>query len=433
MDEAFYNDFSPLSNKGQFDLINQDLQKLNLKKCQPWVSPEGIEVSPIFCPSAEDQSAVESNTPWSIGHPIEYSTDHAAVDQQIKLAIDFETDTLIFNLNNSSVDCRWLANRIKREEVDGVFIRNQGFSEEEIAHLSPLSNCTLCSDYLGYYLQQPSAREHILAKTQTSIQQQTVYVDAALYANAGATTAQQISYALLHLNEYLHALALTQFSSPIHLYIRFAQGSNYFFEIAKLKAFRQLVGLMLGEYSFTATIQLLATPQFRNKTTSDFNGNLLRSTTEVMSAILGGADVVMNYRYDKRFNVPNDFGNRIALNQLQLLKHESYFDQLPNVTQGTYYLNYLIKELKETAWNSFLEHERAGGWLKEVQCNSLQQKVQQAADQELNHLKNGSRVLVGSTAYFDPSAPSASLSDDIGQNATKIQGEITPLTICYLE
>ena len=97
------------------------------------------------------------------------------------------------------------------------------------------------------------------------------------------------------------------------------------------------------------TIQIIAQPIFRNKTLYDYNVNMLRTTTEYMSAILGGADYVMPLAYDAIYHKSNPFGDRIARNQLLILKHESYFDEVLNPADGSYYIESLTQTFAEKA------------------------------------------------------------------------------------
>src|SRR5690606_35660708 len=145
-------------------------------------------------------------------------------------------------------------------------------------------------------------------------------VNSSLYQNAGATIPQQLAYSLAHVNEYFNHLEQKgeAFSGAKQLPVVFqvAAGSNYFFEIAKLRALRQLVSALAGEYGFTTSCHILAIPSKRNKTLYDYNVNLLRTTTECMSAVLGGADSISNLSYDVLYHKSNEFGSRIARNQL---------------------------------------------------------------------------------------------------------------------
>ena len=151
-----------------------------------------------------------------------------------------------------------------------------------------------------------------------------------LYQNAGANIVQQLAYGLAHTNEYLnHFEKILDNNKKQTLEITFnvAIGSNYFFEIAKLRALRNLWATLASEYGFNISCRIKATPSKRNKTIYDYNVNMLRTTTESMSAVLGGADVVYNLPYDALYHDANEFGDRISRNQLLILKNESYFDR----------------------------------------------------------------------------------------------------------
>src|SRR5690606_32226529 len=139
-----------------------------------------------------------------------------------------------------------------------------------------------------------------------------ISINSALYQNAGANIVQQIAYSLAHANEYLNRIP------TIHKAIVFevAVGSNYFFEIAKLRALRLLFQLIAKEYYHDSDCHILVTPTKRNKTMYDYNINMLRTTTECMSGILGGADTITNLPYDAIYHKNNEFGDRIARNQL---------------------------------------------------------------------------------------------------------------------
>ena len=120
----------------------------------------------------------------------------------------------------------------------------------------------------------------------------------------------------------------------------FKIGSDYFLEIAKLKAFRILWKSKTGEdaYLFTST-------DTSNKKEESAYNNILRSTTECMSAIFGGANAIMLNAYNSSFEKSTDFSERIARNQQTILRKESYLDKVEDPTKGSYYIDYLIQEL----------------------------------------------------------------------------------------
>ena len=127
---------------------------------------------------------------------------------------------------------------------------------------------------------------------------QALSVNASLYQNAGATITQQLAYTLAHINEYFNLIE--NFNKTI--VVEVALGTNYFFEIAKLRALRVLFDSLNEIYNTQAKLHILAFPTKRNKTLYDYNTNMLRTTTECMSAIIGGADAVMNLPYDTIFH-----------------------------------------------------------------------------------------------------------------------------------
>ena len=120
----------------------------------------------------------------------------------------------------------------------------------------------------------------------------------------------------------------------------FKIGSDYFLEIAKLKAFRILWKSKTGEdaYLFTST-------DTSNKKEESAYNNILRSTSECMSAIFGGANAIMLNAYNSSFGKSTDFSERIARNQQTILRKESYLDKVEDPTKGSYYIDYLIQEL----------------------------------------------------------------------------------------
>ena len=152
-----------------------------------------------------------------------------------------------------------------------------------------------------------------------------MYVNGSIYANAGADISQQLAFILLHLNEYLNTLSQNKQKAPIDILVQLAFGSNYFFEIAKSHAFKILAENLFESYDFKVNLSLLGEPLQRNKCTMDYNVNLLRTTTEMMSAVLGEVDYAMNHPYDLRFNPPNDFADRMARKSTITSKTRKWF------------------------------------------------------------------------------------------------------------
>ena len=145
----------------------------------------------------------------------------------------------------------------------------------------------------------------------------------------GKTTKQQISNAL---EQGIKSDKINQFHFEI--------GSSYFLEIAKIKAFR-----IIWEQTTRSVPFIFCSSSLKNKEDEFPYNNILRSTTECMSAIFGGADAIMINSYNQSFENPTDFSERIARNQQTILRKESYLDKVKDPSKGAYYIDYLVAEL----------------------------------------------------------------------------------------
>ncbi|MCM2301475.1 MAG: methylmalonyl-CoA mutase subunit beta [Flavobacteriaceae bacterium] len=221
-------------------------------------------------------------------------------------------------------------------------------------------------------------------------------VNTSIYQNAGANNIQQIAYALAQANEYLN-----HFGSTVaqQIQFHFSVGSNYFFEISKLRAFRYLWKLLLDEYNIDAEPKIFVEPTLRNKTLYDYNTNMLRTTTECMSAILGGVTTISNVSYDRIFSKRNEFGERIARNQLLILKEESYFKDVNQIAKNSYYIESITKQMAEKSLALFKEIEQSGGFLKQLKEGTIQRKVTENAKKEQELFDEKKIILLGTNKY----------------------------------
>ena len=220
-------------------------------------------------------------------------------------------------------------------------------------------------------------------------------VGGSLYQNAGANIVQQLAYTLAHLNEYFNRIPVIKNAITIEI----AVGTNYFFEIAKLRALRLLFKTLAAAYNHQLECHIIAVPTKRNKTIYDYNVNMLRTTTECMSAILGGANAVSNLPYDAIYHKNNEFGDRIARNQLLVLKNESYFDKVNNPADGAYYIEELTKQLAEKSLSLFKEIENAGGFITQLIEGTIQRKIKESAQKEQDLFEAGKEILLGTNKY----------------------------------
>ncbi len=233
-------------------------------------------------------------------------------------------------------------------------------------------------------------------------------VDVSVYQNAGANTVQQVAYALAKAGEYLNFLEALLLKSEIsekerntavrNMVFTFSTGYNYFFEIAKLRAFRYLWKLLLNEYQLDYPARIFALPSLRNKTLFDAHVNMLRTTPEYMSSVFGGADFIGNLSFDAFYKKTNEFGERISRNQLIILKEES---RLKNASfaKGAYYIEELTYEIAVKALDIFKEIERSGGLIQQLFKGTVQRKIKENAQKEQKMFDSGKLMLVGTNTY----------------------------------
>lgn len=236
-------------------------------------------------------------------------------------------------------------------------------------------------------------------------------VDVSLYQNAGAHAVQQVAYALAHASEYLNYLNDLNEGGSIskddldsivkQMMFTFSIGSNYFFEIAKLRAFRFLWDLLLKEYQLDCNARIYTQPSLRNKTLFDAHVNMLRTTSESMSAVFGGADYIGNLSYDVFFKKKNEFGERISRNQLIILKEESNLKNA-DFTKGAYYIEDLTYEISKRSLEIFKEIEKGGGFVKQLFKGVIQRKIKESAGKKQKQFDAVDLVLLGSNKYPDP-------------------------------
>jgi methylmalonyl-CoA mutase len=129
---------------------------------------------------------------------------------------------------------------------------------------------------------------------------------------------------------------------------------------------------------------------------------MLRTTTECMSAILGGANTINNLAYDAVYHKDNEFASRISRNQLLILKHESYFNEVNNASDGAYYIESLTKQLAEKALHLFKDIEVKGGFIAQLFDGTIQRKIKESAQKEQTLFDTKEEILLGTNKHPNP-------------------------------
>ena len=424
MSDFLFSEFKEVSAKEWKQKIQVDLKGADYNETLIWKNFEGIDVKPFYHQDdvIDEITDIQGHpNTWNIAQEIfiddEAIANHLIIDatergaeaivitseQEFNLErvfenFPFETSIIYFNL-------KFLSEKFNIELTQFFSSKNATvfYNIDIIGNLARTGNWF-------YNLNQDHA---ILKKfINDSANKNVISVDGSLYQNAGANMVQQIAYCLAHANEYLNYFTSGSQSEAevsrnvkeksLSITFKLAIGTNYFFEIAKIRSLRKLYALLAKEYNIATDCHIIATPSKRNKTLYDYNVNLLRTTTENMSAILGGANTICSLAYDSIYHKSNEFGERIARNQMLILKQESYFKASDNPSKGSYYIESLTHQLSEKALNLFKNLEANGGFLKQLKEGIIQRKIKESAEKEQQLFNTGELVLLGTNIHTNP-------------------------------
>jgi methylmalonyl-CoA mutase len=399
MSKFLFNEFVGTSSAAWKQKIQADLKGADYNETLLWKTNEGITVKPFY--AKEDRT----NTPISIPKKGFYICQTIFIDNE-KIANSLAIDAI----KRGATSLQFVAKKsfnynllLKHIDLNSIIIyfKFEFLPSEFLIELSAFTNAQSTFfqlDIIGnlaekgnWFINLKEDFKQLDAILKTT--KNCVSVSGDLYQNAGATIVQQLAYTLAHANEYLHKYG-KEVTDKIHF--TFSTGSNYFFEIAKLRAFRILWETLLNEYDIkNSEAHLFTQPSLRNKTLYDYNVNMLRTTSEYMSAILGGSNTVSTIPYDAMYHKSNEFGERIARNQLLILQQESYLQEAQNFADGTYYIESITQQLAEKALTLFKKIEKGGGFLKQLKAGVIQKKIAESVAKEEEDFDAKKIILLG--------------------------------------
>ena len=228
------------------------------------------------------------------------------------------------------------------------------------------------------------------------------------FCNAGASAVMELAFSLATGNEYLSIF--TGMGLPVDLVAQNIQfnlgsGSNYFMEIAKLRAARMLWARIVQAWEPKSEDSLKT---YIHSETSDFNKtiydpyvNMLRTTTEAMASAIGGTNSLYVKSFDRSFKDPSDFSERIARNTQIILKNEAYFDKVTDPSAGSYYIESLTDSLASETWKLFQQIEKAGGYIVAFENGFIQEQIEELCRNRIMNLAQRKEVLVGTNQFVN--------------------------------
>jgi len=347
-------------------LVKKQLKTENIYEILSKDNLENLDVKPYY----------QNNSETKILPKVEEST-HLVAEYQDGL----EDQAFAFLLNKN----------VEGLEEKAVFINNPDLAEHILTDETNryFSLIDVFSDD-----KNAEINEHLSGELLSKAFERQICVDVSLHQNAGASIIQQLAFALAKSKELME-----KFGSEIleKLVFRFAIGSNYFFEIAKIRAFKYVFNQFSKEFGKDLIPYTFAETSFRNKAKNDADNNLIRSTLELASAMIGGADAVFcnNYKIEN----PTELSKEISFKQQIVLAYESIINVFEDATSGSYFVEDITQQFAEKSWKLFLEIEKKDGYLELLKSGEIQKMIFEQAVKEQSWVEDGKIKIIGVNLY----------------------------------
>ena len=417
--EKLFSEFAPVSTEEWMAKITADLKGVPFEKKLVWKTGEGFNVNPFY--RAEDIEGLKTteslpgefpyvrgtkkDNDWKVRQNIEVTCFKGANEKALDI-LNKGVTSLGFIIKGSDVNAENIATLLdgicpecvelnfntcncKAEMLIGIladYFKGKGADLEKCkgsVNYDPFKKPLVKGKENEDWVEAAAA---VLKAGAALPGYKVLAVNAFYFNNAGAYISQELGYALAWGNELLAKLTevgldATEVAKKIKF--NFGISSNYFMEIAKFRAARWLWAEIVAAYNpacqCACKMHVHAQTSEWNMTVYDAHVNLLRSQTEAMSAALAGVDSITVRPFDKTYQTPDDFSERIARNQQLLLKEESHFAKIVDVAGGSYYIEELTQNIAEAAWKLFLETQEQGGYIEALKKGFVQAAVKATA------------------------------------------------------
>lgn len=442
-EQKLFEEFKPVATEEWVEKITKDLKGADYNKKMIWRTNEGFEIMPFYRMENLDglnhlntmpgefpfvRGGKQENNTWFVRQSIEVN-DYSAANRKALDILMKGVDSLGFIIRDadtiSARNLEALLAGIYTESIELNF-SSEGKARELVQNLVSLmqSRGTDLSSLRGSVEADPIGRLMVngtlcvpvnegldylaeLVKDSKSLPGlRVVQVNAANFNNAGSDIVTELAFGLSLGNEYMAQLTERGIDASLAASktgFKFAIGSNYFLEIAKLRAARLLWALIVKRYEGASEsacrMNILSVTSEWNKTVYDAYVNMLRTQTEAMSAALGGTDSMVVAPFNSHFAQPDEFSERVARNQQLLLREEAHFDKVTDPAAGSWYIENLTHMIADKAWKLFTEIEEKGGFLKALQAGIIQERVEAIASKRRDDIAKRREVLLGSNQY----------------------------------
>lgn len=431
-----FSEFPEVSTQQWEDIIIKDLKGADYRKKLIWETNEGIDVKPYY--RAEDINELEQINSQAGTFP--FLRGNSAQDNNWLVRQDIIVDDIkeankkaLFVLNRGIESLGLILTEFLTEKQFAILFRNIELSAIEINIICGSHQTEILENFYAYLRREKVDLKAIrgsitfnpytelamvgssdsvlmateLIKISTKMPDfKVIAVHGSIFHNSGASVVQELAFSLATASDYLNKLTEKGLSidelAPKFRF-DFAVGSNYFMEIAKIRAARLLWSKMVEAYDpknkEAAKMFVHSTTSSWNKTAYDPYVNMLRTTTEAMSSVIGGTDSLTVNAFNESFEEPTEFGERIARNQQLLLKEESYLDKVVDPSAGSYYIESLTHSIAEEAWALFLKVEDKGGFVEALNAGFIQDSIKAVASKRDLDIACRKEIFLGTNQF----------------------------------
>ncbi len=376
-------------------------------KCPAYITAEHASSSKeSFDNLTADRGYLSEDNAWHNGLKIEVADAKKANDQAIQY-LQKGVDALYFEISDETISLSELFKGIEFQYIETIFKVNSWTFTKQILEILP----TTAHAHIRFSF--PLDAIHLPDFSVDFLKDHPLpyfSINGFLVQQTGANNLEELSYVIAQAQEVLHQL--THLGLPIDtasacLHVELGIGNQYIYEIAKIRAFRTLwTNLLMAyqpEHTCSTQARISAHIGWVNKSLKDPYTNLLRQSTEAMSAIIGGVDLLFVHPYDALAeNGASEFATQLAVNIPLILKEESYFDKVIDPIGGSYTLEFLTEELARKSWAKFLEIENLGGIQSSAAQNGLCHSIQQTVSKRIQALKDKKSILIGINQFLNP-------------------------------
>ena len=447
-ENKLFSEFNSTSFEDWKNLAEKDLKGKDFEKSLVWKTYEGFKVNPLY--TEEDISSLghisdsfvnalgkdDVNNSWSICEEISVSNikeaNHIANDSlnrganSIAFRCEYHPNSINGIPIQSKEDFGKLINKIDIEKTPINFFPGiagpqvlsllASFSNTNKLNLKKIKGCIFCSplnDLLleGKFHQDEKKIFNNLGLIVSYLDRnmpnyKALAVDGTNFREAGSSLVQELAFSFSMAVEYLEKLlkeGLKIDSILNSLFFSFSIGSNYFMEIAKLRAARIVWAKIAEQYNPKKKKSTITTIYCRtlrwNKTIYDPQVNMLRATLESMAGAVGGCDYITVMPFNCLYANNNEFSRRIARNTQIILNEESYLDKVVDIAAGSYYIENLTYTIANETLKLFQEVESKGGFIECLKNSFIQNSIKEVQQSKKTNSEFRKEVFLGTNQY----------------------------------